>query len=411
VDEKDLHGHNQGRTLSRPDLNLLVIHEVNYSAKIIYEFQILPEILTILGHTVTIIDYDDSWQATTGQPAVRFGTRVLKGTHKAYPEASVTVRTPGMIRLPVVSRISGAIASSVDIVRVMRSGKFDAVLLYAIPTVGLQALWAARAFRIPIFFRSIDILNRLVPFPVLRPLTRKLESFIYRRVDAISCVTPHLKDYVESYGVPPSRVEVLPSGVDTRLFSPGPREEALLAQWGIGPGDPVIFFMGTLYSFSGLDRVIREFGTVLEKHPRARLLVAGVGEDRERLEKLASEPGVREHVIFTGLQSYAALPALIRSSDLCINPFELNAITRDILPTKLFQYLACGKPVLMTELPGTLPFLKGPEDGVVYAATDLLSDRARLDVLGKNALRVAQRDFDWEGIARRLLDWIKRGTN
>jgi glycosyltransferase involved in cell wall biosynthesis len=307
----------------------------------------------------------------------------------------------------------------VDIVRVMRSGKFDAVLLYGLPTVGIQALFAARSFRIPIFFRSIDILNRLVPFPVLRLPTRILEAFIYRRVAAVSCVTPHLKDYVESYGVPPSRVEVLPSGVDTRLFSPGPRDQSLLARWGIGSADPVVFFMGTIYSFSGLDRVIREFGQVLQNHPRARLLIAGVGEDHEKLERLSSETGLQDHVIFTGFQPYSVLPGLIRSSDLCINPFELNAITRDILPTKLFQYLACGKPVLMTELPGTLPFLKGPEDGVVYSSLEgfvaavsaLLSDRPRLDELGRNALRVAQRDYDWQSIAIRLLDWIKRGSH
>lgn len=397
-------------------MNLLVVHEVNYSAKIIYEFQILPEILSILGHRVTVVDYDDSWKNSVAEPILRLRTRVLKGTHRAYPEASVTVRTPGMIRLPVLSRVTGAIASAAEIVRVMRSEKFDAVLLYGLPTVGIQALYAARSFRIPIFFRSIDILNRLVPFSALRLPTRILEGFVYRRVQAISCVTPHLKTYVESFGVPATRVEILPSGVDVRLFSPGPRNDSLLRRWGIGPSDPVIFFMGTIYSFSGLDRVIRDFGKILTSHPKARLLIAGVGEDQERLQRLSSENGLREHVIFTGLQPYSALPDLIRSSDLCINPFELNAITRDILPTKLFQYLACGRPVLMTELPGTLPYLKGAEDGVVYATlngiaeaiSELLGDRARLTALGTNALRVARRDYDWQSIAARLVGWIER---
>jgi glycosyltransferase involved in cell wall biosynthesis len=399
-------------------LNLLVVHEVNYSAKIIYEYQILPEILTILGHRVTVIDYDDTWKQASGQPIVRFRTRVLEGTHRAYPEAAVTVRTPGMIRLPMLSRVSGALTTAADVVQVMRSQKFDAVLLYGLPTVGLQALYAARSFRIPIFFRSIDILNRLVPYAPLRPLTKFLEGWVYRRVDGISCVTPHLKEYVESYGIPPKDVEVLPSGVDTRLFSPGPKDEVLLSKWKIGPSDPLIFFMGTIYTFSGLDRVILDFHKIVSRHPRARLLIAGVGEDQGRLQRLATEKGLHEHVIFTGLQPYSALPGLIRSCDICINPFELNPITRDILPTKLFQYLACGKPVLMTELPGTLPFLKGAEDGVVYTSLDsfadatasLLSDRARLDELGQNALTVAQRDYDWYSIAHKLLEWIKRRT-
>jgi glycosyltransferase involved in cell wall biosynthesis len=397
-------------------LNLLVVHEVNYSAKIIYEFQILPEILTILGHRVTVIDYDDSWRKTSGQPLVRSRTRVLESTHRAYPEASVTVRTPGMIRLPVLSRISGAVTTAKDIVHVLRSQKFDAILLYGLPTVGLQALYAARSFGIPIFFRSIDILNRLVPYRSLRPPTKFLEGWIYRRVDGISCVTPHLKDYIESYGILPKDVEVLPSGVDTKMFSPGPKDEVLRAKWKIGPSDPVIFFMGTIYTFSGLDRVILDFDRILKRHPGARLLVAGVGEDQERLQRLSQEKGVHEHVIFMGLQSYAALPALIRSCDICINPFELNPITRDILPTKLFQYLAVGKPVLMTELPGTLPFLKGPEDGVVYtslesfadATSDLLSESGRLNELGRNALTVVQRDYDWYSIAHKLLEWINR---
>ncbi len=400
-------------------MNLLVIHEVNYSAKIIYEFQILPEILSILGHSITVVDYEDSWKDAVPSPRFRLRTRVLTGTHRAYPEASVTVRTPGMIRLPVLSRVSGAIASGIEIMRVMRSQKFDAVVLYGLPTVGIQALYAARICGLPIFFRSIDILNRLVPYSVLRAPTRWLEGFVYRRVDGISCVTPHLKEYVESYDVSSSSVEVLPSGVDVRLFSPGSRDQSLLAHWGIDALDPVVFFMGTIYSFSGLDRVIRGWRKVLDSHPRARLLIAGVGEDRERLQRLAVEVGVQEQVIFTGLQPYAALPGLIRSCDICINPFELNAITRDILPTKLFQYLACGKPVVMTELPGTLPFLTGPEDGVLYCPLDnfvetisgLLSDRRRMDELGINAHRVALRDYDWQSIADKLLAWIRNRTN
>jgi len=399
-------------------VNLLVIHEVNYSSKIIYEFQILPEILSMLGHSVTIVDYDDTWKNLPKTSVFR-RRRVLKNTQRAYAEASVTVHTPGMIGVPLLSRISGAISCGMEILRVMGSRRFDAVVLYGLPTVGVQALCAARAFRVPILFRSIDVLNQLVPYPALKGPTKVLERFIYRRVDGISCVTPHLKAHIEACGAPPSRVEVLPSGVDVGLFSPGQRDEALLARWGICGSDPVILFMGTLYSFSGLDVVIAGFEQILKAHAGARLLIVGDGEDQERLRFLASEHGIDKHVIFTGRQPYALLPDIIRSSDLCINPFEVNPITRNILPTKLFQYLACGKPVLMTELPGTLPFLKGPQDGVVYCSLDnfadmlrdLLGDRSRLKKLGIASLQVAHRDYDWQTIARRFAGWIQSAMN
>ena len=108
-------------------MKILVIHEVNYLRKIIYEFQILPEILSTLGHEVTIIDYDDSWNASSNGDKAGMKTRVYDGVHRAYPEASVTVRRPGMIRFPVLSRVSGAIASGLESYRFLRNHSPDAV--------------------------------------------------------------------------------------------------------------------------------------------------------------------------------------------------------------------------------------------------------------------------------------------
>jgi glycosyltransferase involved in cell wall biosynthesis len=166
--------------------------------------------------------------------------------------------------------------------------------------------------------------------------------------------------------------------------------------------------MGTIYSFSGLDRVILDWKNLLAVHPCAKLVIVGAGEDQARLEGFGIE-----NVIFTGMQPYSRLPDFIRSSDICINPFELNGITQKILPTKLFQYLACGKPVVATKLPGTMPFLAGEEDGVIYAETadtvnvliQLLSDREKRRCLGERGVAAARR-FDWVEIARQMASWL-----
>ena len=396
-------------------MKILVVHEVNYLEKIIYEFQILPEILSTLGHEVTVIDYDDSWRSSPGGNRSSLRTEVHQGVHRAYPNASVTVRRPGMIRFPVISRVSGALTSGRETFRFLGNFSPDAILLYGIPTVGLQTLLAARWHSVPVIFRSIDILNQLVPSPVLAPVTRLLERYIYNRVDVIATVTLHLKKYVMSYGVPESRVRVLPSGVDTRMFSPGPRNNELLRSWGIGPADPVVLFMGTIYKFCGLDRIITDFPRLLLKHPNAKLLIVGCGEAEEALRKLAVQWGVSGSVVFGGLQPYAALPDIIRSSDVCINPFELNSITRDILPTKLFQYLACGKPVIATELPGTIPFLSGEDHGMIYCSLDkfveclgdLLHAPARRQDLGRKGAQIASGNYEWTRIAETMVSWMQ----
>ena len=141
---------------------------------------------------------------------------------------------------------------------------------------------------------------------------------------------------------------------------------------------------------------------------------ADCGEDEERLKTLAAAGTLSRNVIFGGLQPYAALPEIIRSSDICINPFELNGITRDILPTKLFQYLACARPVVATELAGTIPFLSGEEQGMVYSPPDTFVDRVGdlLDSpslckqLGDRGREVTTQNFEWRRIAETMVSWL-----
>lgn len=397
-------------------MNILVIHEVNYLSKIIYEYQILPEILSTLGHTITIIDYDDNWQFHNGDEGFTFKTRVYSNVHRAYDNATVTLRRPGIVRLPFISRASGAVTGGAEILRCLKGRKPDVVLLYGMPTIGVQAVAAARLFGVPIVFRAIDVSHQLVPSAVLVPLTKVIERFVFKAVDFNIALTTRLKQYIASYGVPDNRIKLLPSGVDVDLFSPGPRNATLMSKWGIRPEDPVILFMGTIYNFSGLDRVIADMPGLLKKHPTAKLVVAGKGEQQPRLKEIARQHNVSESIVFTGLLPYAMLPDVIRSSDVCINPFELNGITRDILPTKLFQYMSCAKPVMATPLPGTFEFIQADGDGVIYCSlanfvdrlSDLISDKALQKEMGEQA-REKSRAFDWVEIAKTMSTLLSGG--
>ncbi len=396
-------------------MKILVVHEVSYLKKVTYEFQILPEALSLLGHEVTVVDFDDTPCSSPRKPIFGLATERYDKVHRAYPDASITLRHPGTIRIPILSRISGSVAATLEIRRVLSETPFDAMLLYGVPTVGIQSVLTARRYDVPVFFRSIDVSHKLVPFRVLSPLTRLIERYVYKSADGVSALTPRLKDYVASHGVPPTRIGVLPAGVDVEMFSGGERKPSPLNEWGIDPHDPVILFMGTIYRFSGLDTVIRDFPRLLSEHPNARLVVVGHGEDQARLSKLAASTGVSRNVIFTGRQPYQLLPDIIRASDICINPFELNDITRDILPTKLFQYLACERPLVATRLPGTDPFLSGEDQGVVYSSLEefvgelsaLLNQPERRALLGQSARRAMLSRYDWKRIAQELINWMR----
>jgi glycosyltransferase involved in cell wall biosynthesis len=53
-------------------------------------------------------------------------------------------------------------------------------------------------------------------------------------------------------------------------------------------------------------------------------------------------------------------------AEVCINPFAINNITREIFPAKIPQYLACGKPVVSTALPGLMSVIPGEDQGIIY---------------------------------------------
>ena len=393
-------------------MKILVVHEVNYLSKTIYEFQILPEILSTLGHSVTVVDYNDSWSTETSS-ALWSGAQVHSPVHRAYDTARITLHRPAMIRIPGLARFSGAIASGLEVAGLLKRAAADVVLLYGLPTVGIQTLLSARAHGIPVAFRAIDVTHELVPYRLLAPPAHLLAKLIFNNVDLNIALTPLIRNYIQAYGVPENKTRLLPSGVDTTLFSPGPKNGELLVRWGIAADDPVVLFMGTIYRFSGLDRVIRDWRRLLSTHSRAKLLIVGAGEDRKRLEGLAAESGVASNVIFAGMQPYSLLPDIIRSIDACINPFELNGVTEKILPTKLFQYLACGKPVVATRLPGTLPFLSGEDDGVIYAEAHetvdtlnkVIADSALRAGLGRKGVAAAGK-YDWTEIANQMASWL-----
>src|SRR5437773_12570994 len=114
-------------------MKILVVHEVNYLKKIIYEFQILPEILSMLGHDVTVIDYDDSWETAGNGDRSGLRTRTYVCVHRAYAAPCVRVPRPGMIRLRLLSRSSAPITLGTETETLRRRQPTDAILLYGLP--------------------------------------------------------------------------------------------------------------------------------------------------------------------------------------------------------------------------------------------------------------------------------------
>lgn len=392
-------------------MNILFIHEIDWLKKVVFEIHTLSELLSLFGHRVYVIDYESMWQRESPLDFGSLRTRVVDNVSRAYPNATVSLRRPGFIKIPVLSRFSAIFTQYREIRRTLKEKKIDVIVLYSVPTSGWQAVGLAKKFNVPVVFRSIDVLNQMVTSPLLRPLTRLLERRVYSRADYILSLTPKMSQYVINLGADPAKVELLLIPVDTEMFRPAPAPGELYEKWGLGKDDKIILFIGTLFDFSGLDVLMQRFSEVLKEVPAAKLLIVGDGPQRSRLENIVSEAGLQRQVVITGFQPYNTMPQYINMATLCINTFLTNDTTRDIFPSKIVQYLACGKAVVATRLPGMAAVISGEEQGVVYAdnideipaqIAALLKSSPRRNQLEKAGLGYVIQQHNNEIIARQL---------
>ena len=392
-------------------MNILFIHEVDWLKKVVFEIHNLAEALSLLGHQVYAIDYQDSWQRNGFFNLGNLKTEELTGVSRALPGATVSLRRPGFIRIPGLSRLSAGLTHYLEIKRTIKEKNIDIIMLYSVPTNGLQTIHLARRFGIPVVFRSIDILHRLVPYPALRPATRLIERRVYARVAAILAITPNHSRYVINLGAPESKVKLLPLPIDGNLFHPSVDSTELRQKWGLSDRDRIVVFIGTLFDFSGLDGLIRQLPRVIAAVPEARLLIVGDGPQRPKLERVITELGLTGQVTITGFQPYPTMPQYIGLASVCINPFLNTVATRDIFPGKIIQYLACGKAVVATPLLGITSLVAGESQGILYTESasgmadeliGLLKSAERRQQLGQAGLDYVKQVHDQPKIARQL---------
>jgi glycosyltransferase involved in cell wall biosynthesis len=390
-------------------MNILFVHEVDWLKKVVFEIHNISELMSLAGHRVFAVDYEDSWQGRSLRLS-NLKTREFSNVARAVPGAAVTLRRPGFLRLPGLSRLTAAVTTAREIERIIKAEHIDIIVLYAVPTSGLQTVALAKKYNIPVVFRAIDILYRMVKYPMLRLPARMMEKRVYRRVDRVLAIAPRYARYVASMGVPESRIRQVLMPVDTGMFKPEKEPAELRGHLGIHERDRVIVFVGTLFNFSGLDDFIRHFPKVLAAVPEAQLVIVGDGPQRARLDNLIVEMELGKRVLITGFQPYETMVDYINLAEVCVNTFRNTPVNEDIFPGKIIQYIACGKAVVSTPLKGITSILPGPSHGIVYAEREnmaaavinLLQSPAKRHELGRAGLAYVLENHSYQSIARQF---------
>lgn len=181
-----------------------------------------------------------------------------------------------------------------------------------------------------------------------RAFVEHVERVTFERSDAIVAVSSFSRSEIESrLGHVDSRIQIIPTGVDTHLFSPGDRAAAR-ARAAISPSARVLLTVGRLVPVKRYDRAVRALAILATKDPLVELVIVGDGPELPVLRALASTLGVSARVRFAGFADGELLRDLYRAADLllCTSEFENWSLT-------LLEALGCGTPAIGTPRGGT----------------------------------------------------------
>jgi glycosyltransferase involved in cell wall biosynthesis len=310
------------------------------------------------------------------------------------------------------ARLFDYIAVQARLIRAMR--RLDGVYVRAHPAA-LPTGIAAWLMKKPIMHEINGPHNDLtITYPRLKPLAwfiAACQRAQYNRANHLVAVTPGLVAWAKGEAAH-NRVTLVPNGVDTNIFTPdGPRHDI---------GKPYVAFVGGLVKWHGIATMLNALAHA-DWPKGVALVVVGDGVERERLA--AAEADNMPGLIWLRRLPQSEVPAILRGAIAGLVPIENPGGRSDtgVLPLKLYETMACGIPVIATNLPGQRDLVREEAAGLLVPPADakalaravarLASDPVQSKRTGRQNSIATQLRHDWKVRARHVSSLLKKAFN
>jgi glycosyltransferase involved in cell wall biosynthesis len=271
-----------------------------------------------------------------------------------------------------------------------RRFQFDCIDAHYVYPDGFAAILLGKALKLPVVVsaRGTDI-NSFSQMPTIRPMIR----WTLRRASKVIAVSQALADSMIALGTPPSKISVIPNGVDVERFHPVDR--ALARQnLGLSPDAKIAVAVGSLTEGKGHALLIEAMATLAKDHPEYQLYIIGLGPLREQLLKMTDDFHLGRNAFVLGSRPNEELQAWFSAADVsCL------VSAREGWPNVVTESLACGTPLIATRVGGVPEILVNDELGIFVKPT--------AESVAKGLQAAFERAWDREAIARQgaSRDW------
>lgn len=301
---------------------------------------------------------------------------------------------PLLGRLPIINQVAISDGLERRVRQVIAETAPDVVHAHSPVLNGLAALRAARKADLPVvyeiraFWEDAAVDHGTTAENSLRyRATHALESYVARRVDAVTTICEGLRRDLLERGIEESHITVIPNAVDVERFDyDPPRDAELEAQYDLR-GKPVVGFIGSFYAYEGITDLIEVFPRVLEAIPDLRLLLVGGGPCHDEVLSLIGQHGLQDAVICTGRVPHEQVSRYYSLVDAFCYPRLPMRLTELVTPLKPLEAMAQGKIVIASDVGGHREliedgvtgflFQRGSRDALAAAIVQGFSDRAK----------------------------------
>lgn len=325
-------------------------------------------------------------------------------------------RTPKPAGLAATLPAAGELAIIRDLGRrldeIVREVKPDILHAHSPVLNGLPAIRVGRRHHLPVVYeiRAFWEDARASTVPEGRPglryhATRRLETFMMQRADAVTVICEGLAREVCARGIPAEKVTVIPNAVDRNAFPGRSRPDPALAGTLGLTGRTVIGFFGSFYFYEGLHLLLRAVPELRRRDPEIAVLLAGGGPEEASLRQLAADLDLGSSVIFAGRVPHSDMQRYYDLVDLLVFPRLSMRLTELVTPLKPLEAMAQGQIVVASDVGGHRELVRDRETGylfppghpqhVVEGILAALNDRASWPRVQAQALQYIETERSW----------------
>lgn len=384
--------------------------------------------LAAAGHRVEVIcgfPYYPEWTLAPPHTRTRFLTEHWRGVtirrvpHYIPPKGGVT-----SLRRMLVDFTIG-LGSAVHALRTLCSREAPDVMMAICPPMfsGLWPMLIGAIRRRPWVFHVQDFqVDAAVRLGMLWPrwlgrVLLAMEAMLLRAASRVSSITPAMNRLAVSKGVAADHIFELPNWSDLQRVRPIDSDTAFRRELGATAAQTVVMYAGAMGRKQGLPLVL-DAAQALQGDPRFVFVMIGSGSDADELRRDAARRGLA-NIRFLPLQPLERLGEVLGSADVHLVIQKADAADL-VMPSKLTNILAAGRPAVATTLSGTalwdavhgqqtgLAIAPEAPDALVLALRTLAADADLRARLGGNARAYAERDLGQDAILRRLDELLQQ---